>query len=170
MDNESCDALGFPAAKRSGLAKFKGTDRVQSYQLVMRTELIYNVGLHLRLGNLDCSLRYQMDPVKQRIVPKLLFFKSLGCKITHRNFWSVLGQHTCSLSQTKGWVRGFKDSDLSCEDQDWSRRRISDLTDRIRSRLKKFPFTSTKVLTKPFRTSVPTISRILKMPLGLEKF
>jgi hypothetical protein len=39
-------------SKWRSLAIFKGTDRVQSYQLAMRTELIHSVGLYLSLHNM----------------------------------------------------------------------------------------------------------------------
>jgi hypothetical protein len=87
----------------------------------MRTELIHSVGLYLTLHNMQLSdypLRHQKVPVKQRIVLKFLFFKSLGYKATHRELCSVLGERTCSLSQAKEWICQFEDGDLSCEDED----------------------------------------------------
>jgi hypothetical protein len=40
------------SSKSRGHARFKETDRIQSYQLVMRTELIHSAVLHLSLHNL----------------------------------------------------------------------------------------------------------------------
>jgi hypothetical protein len=110
-----------------------------------------------------------MDSVKQRTVLKFLFLKGLGYRTTYRELCSVLGERTNSLSQTKGWIRGFKDGDLSCEDEDRSERPLSDLRDEIRRDLEKFPFTSAMAQAKHFITSVPTISQILKTHLGLPK-
>jgi hypothetical protein len=63
------------------VAIFKRTDRLESYQLVMRTERIHGAGLHLTLHKIwlsDCPLRHQIDPVEQRIVLKFPFLKRLG--------------------------------------------------------------------------------------------
>jgi hypothetical protein len=109
-----------------------------------------------------------MDPVEQRIVLKFLFPKGLGYKTTHIKLCSVLGEPTDSLSQTNRWIRPLKDGDLSCEDEKWSGRLLSDFPDGIRWHLEKFPFTSTKALPMHFSTSVLTISQTLKTHLGLQ--
>jgi hypothetical protein len=109
-----------------------------------------------------------MDPVEQRIFVKFLFPKGLGYKTAHIKLCSVLGEPIDSLSQTNRWVRRLKDGDLSCEDEEWSERLLSDFPNGIRWQLEKFPFMSTKALPKHFSTSVPTISRTLKTHLGLQ--
>jgi hypothetical protein len=111
-----------------------------------------------------------MDPVEQQIILKNLFLKGVRYKITCRELCSVLGELTDSLLQTRDWIRGFKDTGLSREDEDRSRRPPPDLTDEIRQQLGKFPFMSAKVLAKHLNTLVSAIGRILKTHLGLEKF
>jgi hypothetical protein len=60
--------------------------------------------------------------------------------------------------------------DLSCEEDQRSGRLFLDLSERIRRRLDKFPFTSARVLAKHFRTSLPAMRRTLKTHLRLQKF
>jgi hypothetical protein len=59
---------------------------------------------------------------------------------------------------------------MICEDKDRSGKTLSNLTDGIRRHLEKVLFTSAKVLARDFSTSVATIGRILKTPLGLQNF
>jgi hypothetical protein len=54
--------------------------------------------------------------------------------------------------------------------KDRSGRLLSDRLEAIRQHLAKYPFTSAKQLAKHFCASVPTISRILEVHLGLRKF
>jgi hypothetical protein len=125
--------------------------RVQDYQLAIRTELIYSVGLYLSLHNMqmsDCPLRHQIDPVGTRIVLKFLFLKGLGCKATHRELFSVLGHCIYSLLQTNQWIRRFRGGNLSCKKQDRSERSLLNIMDGIRRHLEKFLLISTKVLVK----------------------
>jgi hypothetical protein len=122
------------------------------------------------MGRSDCTFRSLIGLVEQRIVLTFLFLNGLGYKAAHAELGSVLGDEACSLSQTKRWIRRFKDGDLSCEDEDRSGRPLSDLADGIRRQLGKFPFISAKILAKYFSTSLPTIIRIFKTNLGLQKF
>jgi hypothetical protein len=59
-----------------------------------------------------------MDHFEQRLVLKFLFLKGLRYKAAHMELSSVLGEQAYSLSQTKQWIRRFKDGDLSCEHDD----------------------------------------------------
>jgi hypothetical protein len=111
-----------------------------------------------------------MDLVEQRIVLKFLSLKGLRYKAAHAERSLVLGEEVYSLSQTKPGIRRFKDGHLLCENEDQSEIPLSELTDRIRRQLDKFPFTSVKTLAKQFSTSLPTIIRILKTNPGLKKF
>jgi hypothetical protein len=114
-------------------------------------------------------LRSEMDHFEQPVLLEFLFLKGLRYKAAHIESSSVLGEQLYSLSQAKQWISRFKDGDLSFENDDRSGRPFSDLFDGICRHLGKLPFTSAKVLAKPFRTSLATISRILKNAPGTPK-
>jgi hypothetical protein len=121
-------------SKWRGLVMFRETDGVQSYQLVMRTELIHGVGLHLSLYNMqlsDCPLRHQMDPVEQRLV---LEFHSSRASDTQR-----LTEHSARCLENA----------------------ITDFRQRgdgfVNSRKERFPFAPAQTLANYFSISDTTI-------------
>jgi hypothetical protein len=111
-----------------------------------------------------------LDLVEQQIALQFLFSKGLRDKSPQADLPSSLREQTYSFSETKRCVRRFKEGDRSCDDEARSVRSLSDLTDGIFRDLEKLPFASAKVLVKHFSSSLPTIPRILKKGLGLNKF
>jgi hypothetical protein len=59
-----------------------------------------------------------MDRFEQRVVLKFLFLKGLRYKAAQTEPSSVLGEQAYSLSQAKRWIRRFKDSNISCNEND----------------------------------------------------
>jgi hypothetical protein len=111
-----------------------------------------------------------MDRIEQRVMVKSLFLNEHGSKLIHKELVSTFQDNAISLSMLKNWLRRFKFSCLSCSDEERPERSLISMGSILQRFLKKFPFTSARVVAGHFSTDRTIIKSILDRELSLRKF
>jgi hypothetical protein len=111
-----------------------------------------------------------MDQIEQRVMVQNFFLKGHGSKLIHKELVPAFQDNAISLATLKNWLTRFKSGDLSCGNEEWSRRPLISLDLILQCFLKKFPFASARVMTEHFWVDQATIKSIHDQELGLRKF
>jgi hypothetical protein len=110
--------LSFPAEKTWGFespAKTSNLNEViplNKFSFLLFVRLVATTYWLPCIWPSDCTFRHQKDCAKQWMIRIFLFLKAIGYIAAHRELCSALRERTCSLSQTKWWIRRFMDCDL----------------------------------------------------------
>jgi transposase len=75
-----------------------------------------------------------------------------------------------SSSTVKRWIRKFNNGDLSRDDDSRPGRRMSISGPVLQKFLDRYPFSSTRLISRHFRIFPSTVKEILRRELGLTKF
>jgi hypothetical protein len=110
-----------------------------------------------------------MDEAEQRFVVKNLFIKVWGNKKITAEIQIAFGGFAVSNSIFKIWIRKFKNGDVSCDDDPRPGRPLAILALVLQKFLDRYPFSSTRVISRHFCLSPPTVKEILGRELGLKK-
>jgi hypothetical protein len=78
--------------------------------------------------------------------------------------FSTLGTDAYGHSQIKTWFQRFTTGDFSCQDFPLA------LGSQFEAFLRQYTFASSRMITRHFLASVPTVKAILRRELGMRKF
>jgi hypothetical protein len=96
---------------------------------------------------------------------KYCFLKGRGSKVLHKELVSRLQDKAISLCTVKNWLKRFKYGDLSCGGEEWTGRLLISLGRALQRFLKKFHFSSVRVMTEQFSVDRAPIKSILDREL-----
>jgi hypothetical protein len=111
-----------------------------------------------------------MDEVEQRFVVKYFFSKRWDNKNITVELQQTFRDSALFSLTAKRWVREFKNGDLSCHDDSRLHRPVSIFRPALLKFLDRYPFSSTRVISRHLRISLLTLKEILRRELGLKQF
>jgi transposase len=111
-----------------------------------------------------------MDEVEQRLVVKYFLIKGWDNKKISAELQAAFHHSALASSTVKRWIRKFKNRDLSSHDDSRPGRHMSILGLVLQKFLDRYPFSSTRVISRHFRISPSTVKEIVRRELGLKKF
>jgi hypothetical protein len=90
----------------------------------------------------------KMERIEQRVMVKYFFLKRHGSKLIHKELASTLQDNAISLSTITNRLKRFKSADLSCGDEERSRRPLISLDPALQHFQKKSPFASARAMPR----------------------
>jgi transposase len=117
-----------------------------------------------------------MTPIKferrqeSGFVVKYFFIKEWGNRKITTELQTTFRDSAISNSTVKRWIRKFKNSDSSCNDDPRPGQPLAVLEPVLQKFLDRHAFSSAKILSRYCRLSPPTVREILRRELGLKTF
>jgi hypothetical protein len=108
-----------------------------------------------------------MDEVEQRFVVKYFFIKGWGSKKITAVLETTFHHSALSRLTVKRWITKFKNGDSSCDDNSRSDIPISILGQVLQKFFDRYPFSSTRIISKHFRISPSTVKEIVRQEMRL---
>jgi hypothetical protein len=124
-----------------------------------------NQGVRQALINSDRLLNplVTMDGKREtKICRQAFLVERMGIEKIRQELTRTLGDDACGLNQIKIWLKRFRTGDLSCSNFPRAGRPPIALGPQFNAFLQKYPFASSRIITKHFLTTASTVKEILQ--------